>query len=235
MNTLINQMSTPTRTLSKLGIFALLVWLSALLSSCAHKPARPAVVYGPTNPDLPAVSAPVQQAKTSTGAASGAAQRAVVIVEKIVPAPGQEKMISDLKLELATTVEQLRLTSEQLDTALLQLPRLEKQIADMKEWGIAQQRLAATESDRATAERDRANKEYEIRQRVTRQRDIFVYIIAALGTVALLLAGKGLLADLSRGFGGYAPIASIIIWGAATALAFVGIFAGVQILLDLIV
>ncbi len=227
-------MSIQTIRLSKLAGCALLVYLAIWLSGCAHKPSA-RVVFTPTNPDVPSVIAPVNKAKESAKSARGSADRAVVIVEKLVPSPGQERMISELRLELATTVENLRLTSDQLDTALLRLPQLERQIAEMKDWGIAQQRLAATESDRATAERARANKEYEIRQRVTRQRDVFVYIIAALGTVALLLAGKDLLASISRGFGAYAPLASIIIWGAATAAVFLGIIAGTQLLLDLIV
>lgn len=219
--------------------FWLLVVLAAitlamvfLASGCAHVDKRPPIVFAPTNPDLPAVVAPVTSAKGSSERAGASTQRAIAIANQLsAENQNNKELVERLKLELATTADALRLTGEQLDTAILQLSKLDKQILDMKAWGVEQNRQLSEVVNQVQSERDRANKEYQIRQRVTKQRDIFVYIIASLGTAAVLMAFRGSLVSLAR----TSPIAGIICTILAAVVTFIAFFAGTQILLDLIV
>ncbi len=228
-------MSAETLKLSKLGLCALLVWVVCLLSSCAHKPARKAIEFTPINPDVPAVSAPVGKAKASTVKASDSAARAVVIVEKIVPSPGQEAMVATLKLELATTVEQLRLTSEQLDSALLQIPHLERQISDMKEWGLKQQMLKQEAYKKAEMEERRAEIQEKRAERNGKERDVFVNLFAVTLTIIALLAVRPLIAGIAASTGVYAPAVAIGLWIVSAFGAYLGAFWLIRGILRLLV
>lgn len=223
--------------------FWLLVVLAAitlamvfLASGCAHVDKRPPIVFAPTNPDLPAVVAPVTSAKGSSERAGASTQRAIAIANQLsAENQNNKELVERLKLELATTADALRLTGEQLDTAILQLSKLDKQILDMKEWGVAQQARATDAEGKIDDERARADREHKNGARAAKQRDLFVWVIAVLGTLAVLAAGKDIIASIARGTGAWAPLASIALFGFVTAASLGLFFALTQIALDLIV
>jgi hypothetical protein len=127
--------------------------LTTCLQGCAHKTARPPIVFAPVNPDVASVKTIVTQTRSGNTRASESANRAVQIVEKIVVTPGQEQAFEKLKFELDTTVEQLNLNSDLLKSAETQIDVLTVQVEDMKQWGITQQELYHTEYGKAqTAE-----------------------------------------------------------------------------------
>jgi hypothetical protein len=229
-------MSATTKTLSKLGLCALVVWLSVALSSCAHnKPVKKLVEFTPTNPDLPALVVPVNKAKVSSSNATSSAKRAVVIVEKLVPNPGQEKLVAELKLELATTVENLRLTSEALDTALLRIPQLQKQVDDVRAWGDSQQVRAQAAEIEVANQKSRADIQEKRAERNGRERDVFVNLFAITLTILALLAAQPLIAGIAKSAGAYAPAAAIGLWIVAALAAYFASFWVIRGILRLLI
>ena len=208
-----------------------------LLCSCASHKIRPAV-----NPDVATFVIPAKRASDTTTkavasvkSAKGAAERAVIIVEKLVPSQGQEAQVAQLKLELKTTVNDLELTTAQLESVKIDLAATVEKSDQLQKQIDAQSASLYAAEQTAKAEKIRADKEHVERQRAAKQRDVFVWVISILGTIAVLLALKGILANVAQSFGAYAPIAAVVLWGAAIAVSMAAFYTACQIVLDLIV
>lgn len=187
----------------------LIIILASASFGCASKPKPKPIEWTPVNPDIPAVVEPVKSARAGTDRAGAAAKRAVQIIEKIVPSPAQAAQISALRLELATTLDELRLTSEQLDNALLRIPQIEKQVADMKAWGLEQNRQLGAAVAAVAAERERADRQHAKARRIASERDLFVNLFAVAITVAGLIALVPLIRAVSEAAGPWQPAAAI--------------------------
>lgn len=182
-------------------LFALtLTWIAivfiSLLSGCAKVESRPPIVFPPSNPDVAAIKSIVTQTKASNTKAGDAAGRAVQIVEKIIVAPGQEAELQKLKLELQTTIEQLKFSQEFLENANAQLVSLTSQVDEMKAWGVKQNQLYVAEYSRAQKSENalvRADKAVWERNKL-----IIIQWLAIAGLVAWIF--KGPIIALARRF-----------------------------------
>ena len=218
-----------------------LIIVLTVLASSACSTAKPRVVVPPVNPDLAAVVTPVKRASETTAkasasvkTASASATRAISIADKLV-APGQEAQVAQLKLELKTTVDELTVTTAQLDAVMADLVStlaktsiLQMEVNKLRDQVIEEQKIAADERQAADLKR----KELA---RVAKQRDLFVWIIAILGTIAVLLGLKDIISKVAQSFGPYAPLAAIALWTGVTAGSMLGFFALCQVLLDLVI
>ena len=206
----------------------LIVLVSLMCGGCAKVDSRPPIVFTPVNPDVASVSSIVAQSKASTVKASDSAARAVKIVESIVVAPGQEIELERLKLELSTTIEQLKFAGEFLENANKQVKILSGQVADMKQWGVEQNRLYVAEYKTAQTERSRADAEHKAAFRNGRERDVFVLLFSIAGTVSLVNFFRSFLWKLQPGIAALA-LASIALG------SFVACFTLVRLIVSAVV
>jgi len=212
-------------------IFAITLPLFCACSTAKQNAAGQArlIVVPPVNPDIAPVRAPIAGAKEATARAMSSAARATVIVERIIPVPGQEESIAALKLELATTVDELRLTSEKLDLALSQIPQLEKEILNLMNRWKAENVRADMEADHASAERARADREHTKAIRAGRERDAFVMLFALSGVVAVLSAVKDPIRTIPN------PWLQLLAWAAAAVGSFLACFWAIRVIVGFLV
>lgn len=189
----------------------------------------------PVNPDIAPLKMPVAAAKAASKSASDSVARAVKIVTQLVPAPGQSAQIDALKLELATTEAELRITSNKLDVALAQIPALEAQATElMQRWHEENARadLAVQKAD-DEAKKVLAEKE---KSRVNGiERDVFVTLFSISLTVFGLMSAAPLLQKFSASFGTYAPAFAIASWIVSAVALFFAAFWLIRALLHVAV
>jgi len=210
---------------------AVFLGMAFVTSGCRSVPRRsvPEIVVPPVNPDMAPVREPVKSAKASAGKAQSSAERAAVIVEKIIPSAGQEDQIKTLKLELATTVEELRIAGEKLDLALLQIPQLEKDISTlMQRWKVENTR-ADTAVLAAAKERARADKEHGKAIKAGRERDAFVLLFALSGVVAVLTVAKDPIRTIQN------PWLQLLAWAGVAVGSFLACFWAIRLLVAFLV
>ena len=218
------------------GAFWLMLLLMVLClvmmvcSGCAKADKRPPIVFAPVNPDVAAVTTRVTQAKASTVKASDSASRAVQIVERIIVAPGQEVELERLKLELSTTIEQLKFTREFLENANTQIGTLASQVEDCKRWGIEQQELYRAEYNNSQTERSRADTEHKVAFRNGRERDVFVTFAALVAAAFALSAIRPLLWKIP-----FPPLGPLAVMAGAPLVAFGLVFFALRLAVKTIV
>jgi len=218
----------PPATFWVMFILALGCLAMMFLSGCAKAEKRLPITFPPVNPDVAAVTTIVAQTKASTARASDSASRAVQIVERIVVAPGQEVELQRLKLELSTTVEQLKFATEFLDAANVQVGVLTSQVEDCKRWGIEQQTAYHKAYAEAQVERSRADAEGKKAFRNGRERDVFVLLFAIAGATVAVNFFCAFLWKLQPG------IAALALAGIALS-AFVGCFTVIRFIVSTVV
>lgn len=180
-----------------------LLSIVAVIAGCAHADKRPPIIFAPTNPDVASVTTSVSQARANASRASESASRATQIAERIVVAPGQEAELARLKLELSTTVEQLKLAEVNFDNARLRLQEFQAQVEDMKQ-------AAQSLSESVKNERSRADAEGRKAFRNGRERDVFVLLFSIFGAVSAVSAAKPFLWKLAPGWSAIALAATAI-------------------------
>jgi len=160
-----------------------LLLIALLCGGCAH---APRIIVPPFNPDVSSVGIPVSRAKAGSAKAVESVKQAVVYVTQLVPAPGQEVVIAQLKLSLQTTQEEMAFVDAMLDEALTKIPKLTAETENMKLWGAEQQRLYLDEVDTSKAERARADKAHADKFRNGRERDVFILLLSIVAAVHAL-------------------------------------------------
>ena len=230
-----NAVTKSTKKALGLAICLALILLGQwLFAGCAHSRAA-GVKVPPVNPDIAPLKVPVAAAKAASKSATDSVARAVQIVTKLVPAPGQVEQINALKLELATTEAELKITSDKLDLALAQIPALEAQTGElMQRWREENSRaeLAAQGEQNAIA---KAAKEKAAAVQAGAERDIFVTLFAVSLTVFGLMAAAPLIQKFSASFGAYAPFAAVGSWIFAAVTLFFSAFKAIRALLHVAV
>jgi hypothetical protein len=215
-------------TTRKLATFLLLAAFALLgvflVSSCRTVPKNrpvPVIVVPPVNPDITPVRLPVTKAQSSV-------QRAAVIVELLVPAPGQEEQIKALRLELSTT-------AAELTEALARIPALEKQTSDlMAKWADENARASALYEQYQT-EQARADLAVTKARRASAERDVFVNLFAVSLTVIVLMAVAPLIRNLAASTGAYAPVVALGLWTVAAISTYLAAFWLIRLTLRIFV
>lgn len=196
----------------RLLIFALTLPLFSACSTAKRNVARPLpqIVVPPVNPDMAPVRAPVTKAQSSV-------KRATVIVEHLVPAPGQQAQIDALKLELATTAKDL---TDALDKiAVVELQNLDL----LAKWTEENQRASALYQQFRTQE-DRADNAVKQMKRAAAERDVFVNLFAVSLTIIVLLGLAPLIRNIAAYWPAYAPVLAMGLWAVAAIGAYLGAF-----------
>jgi len=204
-------------------ILALTLPIFSACTSAKQRVARPpvAIVVPPTNPDISPVKLPVTKAQSSV-------QRATVIVEKLVPAPGQAEQIAALKLELSTT-------AAELTEALSKIPVLQKQTDDlMAKWAEENARAAALYEQYQT-EQTRADLAVSKSRRASAERDVFVNLFAVSLTIIVLMAVAPLIKNIAASTGVYAPVVAMGIWTAAAIGSYLAAYWLIRLLLRVLI
>lgn len=204
-------------------ILALTLLALPACTSGKRNAARPpvAIVVPPTNPDISPVKLPVTKAQSSV-------QRATVIVEKLVPAPGQAEQIAALKLELSTT-------AAELTEALAKIPVLQKQTDDlMAKWAEENARATAL-YEQYQAEQTRADLAVSKAKRASAERDVFVNLFAISLTVIVLMAVAPIVKSIAASAGVYAPVVAMGIWTAAAIGSYLTAYWLIRLLLRVLI
>lgn len=228
-------MKTPSRTLATFILCALMALLAmALLGGCKHtRPdERPGqqLVIPPSSPDLPAIQNEITNAKASSGRASASAKRADMAAASIIAAnAAQEAQIKQLRLELATTIEDLRLVEESLDRSLAQIERLKVDVAKLTDWGIAWQSAAHTAQEQEDNARLLAQAHEKAARKAGRERDVFVLLFAIILAVFATVQAAPYLARLQP------PWLAIAAYVAVPTVTFLASYLGIRFTLDRIV
>jgi hypothetical protein len=214
-----------TRKLATFLIIAAFAMLGVfLVSSCKTTPKNrpvPVVVVPPVIPDIAPVRLPVTKAQSSV-------QRATIIVEKLVPAPGQEEQIKALRLELSTT-------AAELTEALAKIPALEKQTSDlMAKWAEENARASALYGQ-YQAEQARADLAVTKARRASAERDVFVNLCAISLTVIVLMAVAPLIKNIAASTGVYAPVVAMGIWAGAAIGSYLAAYWLIRLLLRVLI
>jgi hypothetical protein len=199
-----------------LGVFL----LSACRTTSKPRPV-PVVVVAPTNPDIAPVRLPVTKAQSSV-------QRATVIVEKLIPAPGQGEQIAALKLELSTT-------AAELTEALAKIPVLQEQTEELVAKWFAENARAASLYEQYKDEQARADVATSKARRASAERDVFVNLFAVSLTVICLMAAAPLIKNLAASTGVYAPVVAMGIWAGAAIGSYLAAYWLIRLLLRVLI
>lgn len=197
------------------------------LTGCSSAQKRrpvPAIVIPPVNPDIAPIRVLAKAASESTAKAGQSTARAVQIVERLVVAPGQEEQVKALKLELSTTADNLRITSEQLAKLQAQIPILEQQANTLVVQWQAENKRANDAYQEALAQTERADKAVASYKRASSERDVFVNLFAITLTVIVLMAAAPLIRNIAASSGAYAPVVALGLWAAAAIGSYLAAF-----------
>jgi hypothetical protein len=161
--------------------------------------------------------------------AQSSVQRATVIVEKLVPAPGQEEQIAALRLELSTT-------AAELTEALSRIPLLQKQTDDLLAKWVEENARAASLYEQWHGEQERADKAVASMKRVSAERDVFIKLFAVAFTVAAMMALTPIIKVFGSGFGPlYGPWVHLGCFIGGSAIAYIGAVSLIRLLLRIFV
>lgn len=178
-------------------ILALIALSFPACSSGKRTAARPpvAIVVPPTNPDIAPVKTQVTKAQSSV-------QRATVIVERLVPAPGQQAQIDALKLELSTT-------AAELTEALAKIPVLQAQTEELVTKWFAENARAAALYEQYQTQLGRADKALKRERQRTTERNFFINLFAVGLMAGIVFAAIPLIRNLSTLAGAWQPFAAV--------------------------
>jgi hypothetical protein len=215
-------------TTRKLATFLLIAAFAllgvVLLSSCrtTSKPRPvPVVVVPPVNPDIAPVRIPVSKAQSSV-------QRATVIVERLVPSPGQEEQIKALRIELSTT-------AAELTEALAKIPVLQEQTDELVAKWFAENARASSLYEQYQAEQARADLATSKAKRSAAERDVFVNLFAVSLTVIVLMAAAPIVRNIATSTGVYAPVVALGLWVVAAISTYLAAFWLIRLILRIFV
>jgi hypothetical protein len=202
--------------------FALLgIFLVSGCQSVQKRKVAPVIVVPPVNPDIAPVRVPVSKAQSSV-------QRATVIVERLIPAPGQEEQIKALRIELSTT-------AAELTDALAKIPALQEQTEELVAKWFAENARASSLYDQYQAERARADLATSKAKRSAAERDVFVNLFAVSLTVIVLMAAAPIVRNIATSTGAYAPVVALGLWVVAAISTYLAAFWLIRLILRIFV
>ena len=215
-------------TTRKLATFIVLLAFALLgiflVSGCQSVPKRkvaPVIVVPPVNPDIAPVRVPVSKAQSSV-------QRATVIVERLVPSPGQEEQIKALRIELSTT-------AAELTEALARIPALQEQTEELVAKWFAENARASALYEQYQAEQARADLATSKAKRSAAERDVFVNLFAVSLTVIVLMAAAPIVRNIATSTGAYAPVVALGLWVVAAISTYLAAFWLIRLILRIFV
>jgi hypothetical protein len=215
-------------TTRKLATFLLLAAFALLgiflVSSCRTVPKNrpvPVIVVPPVNPDIAPVRIPVSKAQSSV-------QRATVIVEKLVPAPGQEEQIKALRLELSTT-------AAELTDALAKIPVLQEQTEELVAKWFAENARATALYEQYQVEQTRADTAVKRERQRTAERNFFINLFAIGLTAGIIIVALPFIRQFSALAGAWQPAAALVLFLVVSGAAYGFSFWAVLMIMKLLI